>query len=650
VRGASRGDRNNRLNLAALRLGEFVAAGALAAVDVARWLEQAADVSGLIKEDGALAIRKTIESGLKAGMQKGKRDLVTKLAEVRAQAAERMAAGFGGVPAGPPDELPPDPAQADGPEPEAPERPALRPVHSSNRKLSAPPGIATLGGPLDRELARFPLTDLGNAERFRERCRDRLLWCRVLGWHWWDGRRWAREGAEDKVKLTEHAVARAIQDEAKWLAESGEDWEVQKGRTTSKYSELLRRWGRTSEARKNLTAMSDRAQAMLSVPPDALDSDPFKINVLNGTLIVRTGKCEGDRIEFKPHDPLDLITRLCPVVYDPTAQCPVYDVTLARVQPVPRVRRLLHQWSGLSLTDDVSEEKLVFFWGTGQNGKTKIVEAWAHVAGDYAQSIPIESFINEGRARGGGQATPDLAMLKGARYVYADEPERGSKLSESLVKLLTGGSKRVKVRELRMPYFNLKPTFKLTMAGNFRPRISGGDKQHGIWRRILMVEWGVTIPEEERDYALGQKLEAEASGILNRMLDGLRDWCENRLVIPPEVRQATEEYRSTSDPLGRFLADCTQPAPDTERVSIGALHAVFCAWARANGEREWTSQALGRALGERGYRWQHSGVNYWCGLRLTRTVDDYIDPATGKVREGIWGVGGTGEDSGMVPF
>jgi hypothetical protein len=63
-------------------------------------------------------------------------------------------------------------------------------------------------------LAFFPLTDLGNAERFRERYLDKLLWCPALGWLCWDGKRWSREGADDLVKIAEHDTVRAIQDEA----------------------------------------------------------------------------------------------------------------------------------------------------------------------------------------------------------------------------------------------------------------------------------------------------------------------------------------------------------------------------------------------------------------------------------------------------
>jgi putative DNA primase/helicase len=70
-------------------------------------------------------------------------------------------------------------------------------------------------------LAFFPLTDLGNAERFRERYLDKLLWCPALGWLAWDGKRWSRDGADDLVKIAEHDTVRAIQDEAEEVRDSG---------------------------------------------------------------------------------------------------------------------------------------------------------------------------------------------------------------------------------------------------------------------------------------------------------------------------------------------------------------------------------------------------------------------------------------------
>jgi putative DNA primase/helicase len=188
----------------------------------------------------------------------------------------------------------------------------------------------------------------------------------------------------------------------------------------------------------------------LEISTAAFDADPFKINTKGGTLVVSRG--DDDYITLKPHDPLDLITKLAPVAYDPAATCPMYDRFLEEVQPDEKMRRFLHQWGGLSLTGDTSEQRMVVFWGKGANGKSTLLETWAHVAGDYTKSVMVETFLDQGRARRGGEPTPDLAMLAGVRFLRTSEPERGAKLSEALIKLITGGD-TMQVRHLNRDFF-----------------------------------------------------------------------------------------------------------------------------------------------------------------------------------------------------
>jgi putative DNA primase/helicase len=147
------------------------------------------------------------------------------------------------------------------------------------------------------------------------------------------------------------------------------------------------------------------------------------INVKNGALVVRRSD-DRDYVALRPHAPSDLMTKIAPVTFDPAATCPVYDQFLAEVQPDARMRRFLHQWAGLSLTGDISPQRMVIFWGRGSNGKSTLVETWAAVAGGYGTSIPIESFLDQGRARRGGEPTPDPAGLSGVRFLRTSEPER----------------------------------------------------------------------------------------------------------------------------------------------------------------------------------------------------------------------------------
>lgn len=545
-----------------------------------------------------------------------------------------------------------------------PSRSGVSGRRSAERGMWGGDGPPMIGAALDKALAYYPLTDLGNAERFTQRNRGKLIFCPALGWLYWDGRRWAndsaggRDGAGVRVKRAEHQTVRGIQDEAQAIVDAGED--VLLGEVTRKgedvkyyFSMSLQDWGRASEENRRMTPIHKRAEAYLHHDAADLDSDPFMINCWNGTLVIRRNwaKDGGDprerdgwkrineHIFFKDHDPADLITKVSPVWFDPDAKCPIYDKFLLRVQPSADNRRHLHQCGGLALTGDISEQVMWFWWGRGKNGKSTLLNSWAHIAGDYARSVAIETFLDQGKGRGrsGGQPTPDLAALAGVRMVRTSEPEEGAKLAEALIKLATGGEP-MSVRHLNMPFFEMTPRFKLVMSGNYRPKIRGTDE--GIWRRMRLVPWTVTIPEGERDPDFGDRLVDEASGILNRLLDGLCDWLANRLTLPSEVKAATDEYRKDSDILGRFLESCVITA-EGERVQSSALYSLFQAWCKGNGEREWTATTFGRSLSERGFARIHSDVNWWLNIRATRLISDFVDDHGNAKRGAAEGAKGT---------
>jgi putative DNA primase/helicase len=129
---------------------------------------------------------------------------------------------------------------------------------------------------------------------------------------------------------------------------------------------------------------------------------------------------------------------------------------------------------------------------------------------------------------------------------------------------------------------------------------------------------------DKPDPLLPAKLSQEGSGILNRMLDGLRDYLENGLIIPDEVSEATANYRDDSDPLGRFLNHCVERKPG-QRVQSSAMHRLYCAWARGAGEREWTAKGLTMALKERGFIAKQSNVMWWLDCQLLVSEIDFAD-------------------------
>jgi putative DNA primase/helicase len=491
---------------------------------------------------------------------------------------------------------------------------------------------------LDRRLASFPMTDLGNAERFRERNRDFLRWCPAIGWLWWDRKRWKKNGADGQVDMAEHQTVRSIQDEADAIVGTDADELIgQKGKKGQEeevhLSDLLRAWGRASEQNSRITPIATNAAPYLEVKPDDLDADPFMVNIANGTLVIRrdwssetVGKDwprYNDYIRLKPHDPGDLITKISPAALDANAPRVRFDTFLVEVQPDSAMRRFLQAWKGYGLTGDIGEHRMVMFIGAGRNGKSVLEDVTAHVQGDYAETVPIETFLATGREVNANSPTPARALLHGARAVRTSEPPKTANLDEGFVKLVTGGEP-IQARNLNRSFMRFYPRFKLSISLNHEIKIGGTDE--GIWSRITKVPWPIIIPKEKRDRDLAHKLRNEASGILNWMLDGLTDWLEHGLVIPEQVKVATEEYRRNSDQLGRFLEACTVIKPGA-RAQSSVLHAVFNAWSKVSGGSEWSNKGLANALHDRGFKTFQSNVMWWLDIELVKEASDFVDSA-----------------------
>lgn len=499
--------------------------------------------------------------------------------------------------------------------------------------------------------ARFPLTDFGIAERFNLRHGHDYRFTTAKGWLGWDGRRWKvldqdKDTAPAEVIAAAFETVRAIQDEARFIADTGRrfaldddqkrliedepnpvalDYWLPKGKSWELYSTKMRVFGRQSETAGKPNAVVGLSRRWLTVQIEAFDRDPLAINVMNGTLRFRCEATpEGRRkagFTIEPHAREDLNTRLAPVEYDRDAACPIYDGFFAWAHPDAATRRYLHQVIGYTATGDTGEQALWFHYGLGANGKSTAMDVWAHGLGDYAGTIGIETFLDQGIKKRGEQASPDLARLGGVRLLRASEPERGARLNEALIKAATGGEPMA-VRALHRGFFDLVPLFKLHIGGNYKPDIPGTDE--GIWRRMKLVPWNAHVEKKDRDGALPDKLKGEVAGIFNHIVAGLIDWLENGLIEPDAVREATEQYREDSDPLARFLKMCTRVDP-VGRIQSSKLHEVFVAWCKAAGEKDWTNKGLSKAMSDKGFTKKASDGMQWLGLRLVHTADDFVD-------------------------
>jgi putative DNA primase/helicase len=272
-----------------------------------------------------------------------------------------------------------------------------------------------------------------------------------------------------------------------------------------------------------------------------------------------------------------LVTKTVGANFDQDAECPNWTKFLDRTfdgarEVIAFVRRAV----GYTLSGEVGEQCLFLLIGTGANGKSTFINALNHLFGDYAATVPMHTLTIQ---RSGGEQTNDLALLPGKRFVAASEGEPGQRLAESRIKLMTGGD-QISCRRLYQEYFAFEPQFKLWLATNSLPRISGVDE--AIWRRIRVIRFPVTIPVEERDPDLSYALQSELPGILNWALEGYRNWKQQKLNPPEQVTKATGEYRLDNDTVGQFIEACCEKDP-WAITTAKDLYDRYAGWSEQSG-------------------------------------------------------------------
>lgn len=452
---------------------------------------------------------------------------------------------------------------------------------------------------LDREVAEevrgFPDTDIANAERLVARHGADIRYTVSAGWMVWDGQRWREDPKEVRIQALAKETARSIYYEIK----------------TATNRDQAFRHAKRSESRLAIEAMVFLARSEPGVLTSItdFDSDSRLLNVQNGTIELRTG-------ELREHHRQELITKMAPVTYDPNSKCGLWEAFLWRVtgQSEP-LCEYLKRFVGYLLTGETNEQVLHFLYGMGANGKSVFVEIVSALLGDYAVIASPDLIMLK---RHGGIPN-DVACLRGARAVFMNETTQGAKFNEAKLKDLTGGD-TLQARFLHREFFNFSPTHKLAIRGNHKPEILGTDD--GIWRRLRLVPFTVSIPPEEQDRDLLTKLRAELPGVLKWAVDGCLDWQRTGLLPPDCILDAVKQYRAEADTLGRFIDECCDQR-NLGRVSSSVFFGAYQKFCESDGERWISSKDLPGEMQRRGFIYGRGtgGKLRYLGIELRESGD-----------------------------
>jgi putative DNA primase/helicase len=226
----------------------------------------------------------------------------------------------------------------------------------------------------------------------------------------------------------------------------------------------------------------------------------------------------------------------------------------------------------------------------------------------------MEAFMSRDRP----EHSTELARMAGARLITATETEEGARLNEARIKVLTGND-RISARFMRQDQFDFTPSAKIILAGNHRPSLKSVGEE--MRRRVHLVEFPDTIPEQDRQRNLPDLLKAEYPQILHWMLQG-REWLDIGLGKPESVAQSTDKYLENEDTFGAWLIENVERNA-TARERAGSVYKNYHSWCEANGDFPVSQKRFAQQLESRGFvRVRPGGVRHFQGLKLKYSSTD----------------------------
>lgn len=446
---------------------------------------------------------------------------------------------------------------------------------------------------------KYEMTDSGNGNRFADEHRGMIKYSHThKKWYFWDGKCW-RDDRAGSIKSLADMTIKGMKEQAFSIDDEDEQ------------KDFLKWISRTSNT-NGKEAMIKEAQHLNGIPvlTDEFDANAEYFNCQNGVINLRNG-------EVMLHNSSYMMSKISNAEISNSADAPLWNKFLYEIMDGnEELVRYLQKAVGYSLTGSIKEQCVFFLYGTGSNGKSTFLEVVSELLGTYALNAQPETIMTR---NSNASSTQDIARLQGARLVTTVEPQEGMKLNEGLIKQMTGGDKITACYKYGLE-FEYKPEFKLWMATNHKPIIRGTD--NGIWRRMHLIPFTVTIPDDKIDRNLAYKLKRELPAIMRWAVDGCIAWQKDgRLTPPAVVVEATKEYRGEMDIMNSFLECCVDEVRgNRERAST--VFRAYTKWAKENNEWEMSNTRFGKEMAKRFERERGSSGQFYCGLKVR---DEYIE-------------------------
>jgi putative DNA primase/helicase len=516
--------------------------------------------------------------------------------------------------------------------PAPPKQPAQ--TASAPPKASIPSEFAGSFTPGKNEEYEINNTEVGNARRLLQ------TYAKVLRWHvedqmWlvWDRNRWIfDEKAHEPIKKMKEVLQQVqtnatlkieeLGQEAYEIHEKHKSAALKKGKaydpekeafssqeqkvfSALKNLEADRKWAQKSESDRAVRGAVHQAESdpycNIRVEGELLDQKLMLFNVLNGTYDLETNT-------FGAHDMQHLLTKIAPIVYNPTAKCPGFEKFVSEIfNGDAELVEFMQRSFGYTLSGLVNIRILSFLMGEGGNGKSALSNIMLGIFGSGPDGYGLEPNFTTfctGRFVNPDSPRNDIMRFKGKRLITAAENDnRSAELDTATLKRMSGDD-AISGRANFSAEETFKPQAKIFLRMNNEIRIS--DKTDSIWDRIKRVPFEMKFDENDPkcDRNLTKRLlSTESSGILNWLIDGWKkvqsDLAagKNPIPTPQKIVAETREYRESQSQVQRFFEATYELRPGGAESCAMAFQR-FKQWCALEGDRPDSNQTtFGRDLG-----------------------------------------------------
>lgn len=348
---------------------------------------------------------------------------------------------------------------------------------------------------------------------------------------------------------------------------------------------------------------------------DDFDMDDEWFHASNGWVGLTT-------LEFQEHTPEKLSRRKSAVAYDANALCPVYDKFLDEDLKLKADQvRVIDQFSGLCLTNDIRYQKMLTLIGRPGCGKSTLLNCWSDVLGDTAVERKLTELQGESMRFAG-------SSFVGARLCWFDEVDvKKAEMGNTLGTLITGNTFNVE-RKGVTGIIKARNTLKCVLTANKLPM----NAEVGIYRRLIMINIdGSFVDDGTVLVEMPDILREEDSGILNRMIRGLQDLRKMRgFTLIAGHEDLIEEYKAQSDTIAEFLDTFFMVGTEEDFIETDVLLASYRHFTEGNSwTRTITPRKFGKMLATQPLtkfrniktRQKYGHGRGWVGLKVS---DEYI--------------------------